>query len=165
MTQPTSVPADGSLKAVWVPVLADPTNPTAAECNAGGALDASCYLTDTGFTPNTDEQAIVDNRLCSRQTFEQPGRYTDSLELGYVHNPASPGDNQAYTTFAYRTAGYIVTRWGLDFEDDIAAGDIVDVYPVKCGIQRKSPPEANSVLKVMQKMFVTGTVRRDVVVS
>ena len=38
------------------------------------------------------------------------------------------------------------------------------MYPVTCGIQRKQAPEANAVLKVDQKMFVTGPVERDVAV-
>ena len=38
------------------------------------------------------------------------------------------------------------------------------MYPVTCGIQRKQAPEANSSLKVAQKMFVTGPVERDVAV-
>jgi hypothetical protein len=164
MTQPVSVNADGSLKVIWVPSIADPDNPTAAELNAVGALDISCYLTDDGFTPSTDEQVVTDNRLCSRQTFEKPGRFTDGLELTYVYNPKSPANNQAATTLTYLTTGYVAARWGSDFEDAIAAGDIVDILPVTCGVQRKGKPEANGTLKKMQKMFVTGAVRRDVVV-
>jgi hypothetical protein len=164
MSQPLSVNADGSLKVIWVPSIADPENPTAAEINSGGSLDISCYLTDDGFTPSTDEQVVKDDRLCSRQSFEKPGRYTDGLELIYVYNPHSPGNNQAYTTLAYLTTGYLVQRWGVDFENAIAAADIVDVYPATCGIQRKGKPEANGTLKTMQKIFVSGTVRRDVAV-
>lgn len=164
MTQPASVPADGALKVAWVPTIADTDNPTVAELTAGGVVDLSCYLAAGGFTPGTDEQVITDDRLCSRQTFERPGRYTDSLELMYVHNPDSPGNNVAYTTLTYLTTGYIVTRWGVAYETAFTAGDIVDVIPAQAGIQRKSPPEANSVLKVAQKIFITGAVERDAVV-
>lgn len=165
MTQPVSIPADGSLKVVWVPTIADVENPTQAELTAGSVVDLSCYLTADGFTPGTDEQTITDDRLCSRQTFEQPGRFTDTLEITYVHNPDSAGNNVAYTTLPRGTTGYVVARWGVDFEDALATGDIVDVYPAKAGVQRKAPPEANSVLKTMQKIFVTGAVQRDVTVA
>lgn len=164
MTQPVSVPADGALKVAYVPTIADTENPTVAELTAGGVVELSCYLTAGGYTPNTDEQVIADDRLCSRQTFERPGRYTDTLEIMYVHNPDSPGNNVAYTTLAYLTTGYLVARWGVDYEAAFATGDIVDVIPIQAGIQRKAPPEANSVLKASQKMFVTGKVQRDVVV-
>lgn len=165
MSQPISISADGSLKVAWVPTIADVENPTQAELTAGSVIDLSCYLTAGGFTPNTDEQVITDDRLCSRQTFERPGRFTDTLEVMYVHNPDSAGNNVAYTTLAYLTSGYIVSRWGVDYETAFATGDIVDVIPAQAGIQRKSPPEANSVLKVAQKIFITGEVQRDVVVA
>lgn len=164
MTQPTGVPADGSLKVLFVPVIADPANPTAVALTAGGVLDLSCYLVGGGYNPATDEQAIVDDRLCSRQTYEQPGRYTDSLEIGYVFNPKSPANNQAYLALPAGTTGFIVARWGVAFETGIAAGDIVDVFPGTAGQRRKNPPEANSMLRAMQKWFVTGKVRKDVVV-
>lgn len=164
MTQPASVPADGNLKAVWVPAIASTAAPTVAEVTAVGAKDLSCYLTAEGYDPTVDEQVITDDRLCSRQSFERPGRYKDSLTLGYVHNPDSPTDNVAYTTLDYLTTGFVVTRWGVPYEGALAAADVVDVYPVQCGIQMKQKPTANSVLTVMQKLFVTGPVQRDVAV-
>lgn len=163
MTQPASIAADGNLKVVWVPVIADVENPTAAELNAG--LDISCYLTAEGFTPGTDEQTITDDRLCSTQTFEKPGRFSDTLEVGYIYNPASPGNNAAYTTLPKGTTGHIATRWGKDYSTPFVATDLVDIYPAQAGVQRKQPPTANSVLTVTQKLFITGPVQRDVVVA
>jgi hypothetical protein len=167
MTQPASIGADGNLLAKWVPSIANPLVPLATEINAGGSLDVSCYLTGSGLTPNTDEAVIPDPRLCSRQVFEAPGRITDTLMIGYVFNPASPADNLAYLTLIYLTLGFVVLRWGLPFETAVVGGSVqkVDVYPVKCGIQQKQPPEENSVLRVSQKLFVRGAVRRDVAVA
>jgi hypothetical protein len=166
MTQPASVPADGNLKVAFVATIAVPGAPTEAELTAGSVEDLSCYLTGTGYNPSTDEQTITDERLCSRATFERPGRYSDSLEVTYVFNPDSPGDDVAYQTLAYLEEGYIVTRWGVPYETAFAAGDIVDVTPVQCGIQRKQPGAANSVLMAMQKLFIPSPgVQRDVTVA
>lgn len=163
---PASIPADGNLRSAWVPALADPANPTLAELNAAGAVDLSCYLSGGGYTPGVDEQAIVDERVCSRQTFEQPGRVQDTLTIGYVYRPQEPvsATNKAFTTLKHLTSGYIVERWGQAYEDAWAAGQIVDVKPAKCGVQMKQPPESNSVLRVNQKIFIVGKVERDVAV-
>lgn len=163
---PASTPSDGNVKATWVPAFADPANPTVSEIEAAGAFDVSCYLTGDGLNPGADEQTVTDPRLCSRQDFEQPGRLTDSLEVGYVYRAQEPlsATNKAFTTLKRGTAGYLVLRWGLAYETAWATSQIVDVYPAKCGVQRKQQPEGNSILKVMQKMFVTGEVERDVVV-
>lgn len=162
--QPTSVPADGSVKVVFVSALADTAEPLVAEATAAGAIDLSCYLTADGLNMSTDEQTITDDRLCSRQTFEQPGRFSDAMEVGYVYDPqnAVTTEDLAYKTLKRGVKGFLIIRWGADYEAALTAGDVVDVVPVTWGIQRKQTPEANSVLKVMQKPFITGSVQRDV---
>jgi hypothetical protein len=166
MTQPTGIPGDGNIKAAWVPSLADPEHPTVAELTAPSVVDLSCYLTGDGFTPSADEQTITDDRLCSRQTYEQPGRFTDKLDIKYVYQgqEMTAADNKAFTTLRHLTAGYLVSRWGTDYEAAFAAGDIVDVYPAACGKQMKAPKEDNAMLKIAQKIFITGPVQEDVAV-
>lgn len=162
MALPKSVPADGNLKVVWVPALADPANPKVTELTAAGVIDISCYLTPDGFSPGGDEQVVNDDRLCSTQTFERPGRFSDTLDIIYVHGDEV--DNAAYTTLKHLTEGFVVERWGKPYDTAFATADVVDVKPAQCGVQRKQPPEANSVLKCAQKMFITGSVERDVAV-
>jgi len=164
---PTSVPADGSLKVLWVPEIADPSAPQVDELTAPTVVDLSCYLTDDGFQPATNEEVSTDPRLCSRQVYERVGRFTDSLTLTYVYQAQAPGapDNLAFTTLRHRELGFVVTRWGTDYELPIEDGDIVDVYPAECGVQQKQPPEANGRLRVTQRIFVRGPVQRDVTVG
>ena len=166
ISAPGSVQADGALRVVFVPTLADPSAPTLAELNAASAVDLSCYLTPTGFASTTEEASIDDSRLCSRETYETPGRESNGLELTYVYDPQNtvPAENEAYTTLKRGTQGFVVPRWGRAFEEPFAAGDIVDVMPITGGAQRKQTPEANSTLKVAQKMFIRSGVRRDVAV-
>lgn len=166
MTQPASNTSDGNLLVLWVPALVDPSVPKVTELTAAGVIDLTPYQTGDGYAPGTDEQSVTDDRLNSKQTYEKPGRFTDSLEIGYVfrqQEPADP-DNKAFATLKRGAAGYVVSRWGMDSETAIAATQIVDVTPAQCGIQRKQPPEQNSVLKIRQKIFVTGAVERDVAV-
>jgi len=166
VANPAAINADGSLKALWVTALANPAAPTVLELTAASVVDLSCYLTADGFSPSTDEGAVTDDRICSRQTYEGRGRFTDGLSLGYVYRPQEPSaaTNKAFTTLKAGVTGFVVARWGKDFETAIAAADVVDVWPAECGVQMKQPPEANSKLRVNQRMFIRDAVARDVAV-
>lgn len=153
-----STPADVNVRFVWTPTIADTVAPTAVILNGVTTIDLSCYLTGDGFTPGLDEQTISDPRLCETETFEQPGRSSRSLSLTYINNSNPAKDNEAYETLVPGTAGYIVRREGKAFDTAFAASDEVEVWPVTAGKRSKLPPEANSVLRVTQKMFVTGRV-------
>jgi len=162
VTQPASVPADGHQAVLWVPTLAVPSAPTVGELTAGGVVDVSCYLTAEGWTPTVEEQTVTDERLCSIATLERPGRIQHTLQIAYVHNPASPADNEAYLALARLTTGFFVARIGVPYDQAFAAGDIVDVYPAQMGYRRKQPGTANSVLTVQQKPFIISAVQEDV---
>ena len=162
--QPASVPADGYLGVLWVPSLANPLSPTAAELTAVSVVDISCYITGGGYQNAVDEASIQDPRLCSRQTLERPGKFNHSLSLMYVFNPAAPTQNKAYLALTYLTTGFVVARYGVPFDNPWVAGNTVDTNPVQCGQRVKAPTEENSVLKVNQKLYIIGTVGADVVV-
>jgi hypothetical protein len=165
---PVSTTADGNLKVTWVPAIANPGAPTVAELTAASAIDMTCYLTADGWSPGLDESVITDDRLCSRQTYEKPGRYTNTLSTTYVFRGQDIGagitDNAAFKALKRGTTGFYVTRWGMAYETAYIAGQIVDVIPVQLGEQDKQPPEANSVHRLSQRAFVTNAVRRDVAV-
>jgi hypothetical protein len=165
MTEPASVTSDGMVKVAWVEEILDPENPALSELTALSTKDVSCYLTDTGWSPDTDEATVTDNRLCSRQTFARAGRFADTLEIGYVYNPLVPAENVAQLTLRHLTEGYFVARWGDNYEDDFQAGDIVDVIPSQLGVQKKQPPTMNTPLTIAQMVHITAPgVQRDVVV-
>jgi hypothetical protein len=165
VTQPAAVPADGNLRVAYVAAIADPEFPQLAELNAVTTVDISCYITGEGFQPTLEEQVINDERLCSRATFEQPGRWQKQMTVSYVYNPTSPGDNLAYDTLTYLATGFVVARWGVPYEQAWADGDLLDVYPVKAGKQMKNTPAANSMLTVTQKLFITGEAIDDALVG
>lgn len=160
-----STPADGNVKVVVVTTIANTSAPTAAELNAGSSVDISCYLTADGLTPSLDEQVITDSRLCETETFEQPGRVQRGLAVQYIDNTNTALANACKTALVPGTALYLVIRGGKDYSTTFVAAEKVSVSPIKPGQYNKLPPEANSVLKIAQKLFVTGRTIPDAVVA
>jgi hypothetical protein len=155
---------NGTILALFVEAIAAPAAPTDDELTAGTVVDLSCYITGDGLATETSENSVEDPRLCSKQIFEARGDFSNSLELTYVYNTTSEPDDEARTALTPGATGFIVLRYGLDSDEPIAVGDLVDVYPVEMGAQRKNTPARNSVHTITQKPFVTGAVQRDVAV-
>lgn len=161
---PQSVSTNGTVRAVFVSAIADLDGPEIAdELGAVSSLDVSCYITGDGFNAETSESNVEDARLCSDAVYEAPGDTTDTLEITYVFNPASPTNNEAHLELVKGRKGYLVVRWGVKATQAWGAGDIVDVYPVTLGTQRKNNPARNAVHRITQKCFVTGAVQREAV--
>lgn len=161
MTEIPSTPADGSTLVLVVPTFADTLTPKLTE--TASAIDLSCYFTGSGWKPSLAEQVIQDERLCSVKVYEQPGRSTDSLEVEYIDNTNTSYEedfNKAKDTLVPKAPMMILIRTGKPYEEPLAVGDSVKIYPIKPGQYNELPPEANSVLKVGQKLFVTGSVSR-----
>lgn len=154
-----STPADGNVKVVLAPTIVNPLAPAVAELTS--AIDISLYLTSDGFTPGLSEQVIADERLASTATYEQPGRSSRTLDVIYIDNTNAANqatDNEAKDTLIPGESQYLVVRRGKAWDTAFATGDKVSVWPIKAGQYSDLPPEANSVLKTAQKLFVTGEV-------
>lgn len=164
MTMPLAVSTNGTVTAKFVTAIGNPAAPKLTEINAVSSVDLSCYLTGDGLNTDTSENTTEDPRLCSKQVFEARGDFTDTLEITYVFNPTSPDDDEARIALPPGTVGFVALRWAVDSEDPFATTDLVDIYPVEAGAQRKNTPARNGVHKITQKLFVTGTVQRDVAV-
>lgn len=165
MAEIPSTPADGNVLVKVVPAVADLKAPKLTEVNAAAGVDISCYLTSDGYAPSVDQQVTTDERLCSTQTFEQPGRVSNSLDLTYIDNTNSPNEttsNKAKETLAPGSTQVLVVRRGKAYDTPIAVGDTVTLFPIKPGVYQEMAPEANAVLKIMQKQFITGPVSRSV---
>lgn len=154
MTQPASVVNDGNHLLLWVPTIADPTEPTEPELTDVGVLDLTCYLTDSGWTPGFSEDRVPDNRLCTDQNFTLPGRKTFAPNITVTTNPATPAEDEARTTLVPETTGYLVWRPLVDHDDDVAAGDLVNVYPVMLGEQEFTDPTMNTVGTITQQLHL-----------
>ena len=157
-----STPADGNVLVKLVPAIADTSAPKLTELSVAGAVDISCYLTGGGYRPSLSEQVITDERLCTTQTYEQKGRSQRGLDVEYIDNTNSPNAttfNKAKDTLVPGSKHFLVVRTGLPYDTALAASQKVTVYPVTAGEYSDLPPEANSVLKTGQKLFVTGQVK------
>lgn len=160
---PTAVPTDENYIVQWVPTIAGANGPTVAEFNAG--VDLTYYFTPDGWNPGGDQATVADDRLTASQTFEQPGKVTDTLDVIYVTNPAVPAEDVAALTLVKDASGFIVVRKAVAHDTAIATTQKVTVMPIKCGVPRDMAPEANGVFKIAQKLFVTNKVRRNVSVA
>lgn len=160
---PEGVDAQGNESVIFVPDLADPTAPTVTELTGATAINLSCAL--RGFEPTAAQASVQDIRLCSREVYESPGRVTPTInDITYVYDPQAAGQadatNAHYDTLVQGITGYLVDRRGLDARTvDILADQIVDVYPVTLGQQRRVPVDPSAEggkFEVIQKPFVTG---------
>ncbi|MET0417529.1 MAG: hypothetical protein ABW022_16065, partial [Actinoplanes sp.] len=140
---PEGVSTNGTVAAIFIETMLNFNVPKLTEINAGSSLDLSCYLSE--LETDATENTIEDPRLCARQVFEAPGDFSNSLGLTYVFNPGEPTENEAMLALPRGTTGFIVIRWAIDAEEPFAIGDIVDVYKVRMGFQKKVNPTRNAM--------------------
>ena len=163
MAQGTPIPAtpiDGKMKVVVVPALADPSKPLLSELTAETVLDISCYLTADGWPLTTGQDSIADERLCSSQTYDIPGRKTsDNKTLTVIDNTNTELEdtaNKAVETLYEGATGYFVVRRGLDYDVDFKEGQKVSVYPFRCGEKQYVANEANTTIRSTIPYGITG---------
>ncbi|MFN2636910.1 MAG: hypothetical protein ABR585_07790 [Gemmatimonadaceae bacterium] len=153
---------DGNVAAVFCLTIANVSAPTAAECNAGVPLQEYITKDGLGIAP---EQAAVDNTaLASRDETEDAGTVKYTLELTVKRKEVAIEDI-GYNTLVDRQLGYLVVRRNLPHETAFAAGQSVEVYPVRCGRPNMQPPELNAAQKFMSKLFNHSTADTDAVVA
>lgn len=155
-----ATPADGKMKVVVVPALADPEHPTIEELTAETALDISCYLTSDGWALTTSQDSIADERLCSSQTYDIPGRKTsDNKTVTVIDNTNTELEdtaNKAVETLYEGATGYFVVRRGLDYDAPFEAGQKLSVYPFRCGEKQYVANEANTTIRSTIPYGITG---------
>lgn len=157
MSNIPSTPADGMVKTLWVPAIANIAQPKLTELNAGTVKDISCYITAGGFALQLEQEAINDDRECDTFTAQQPGRITTgSPTITAIDNTGSALEaTHNVAAVALTGAGYIVRRYGLPHASALAITvQKVDVFAVKVGQKRRVPLEANSVLRSIWSLYV-----------
>jgi hypothetical protein len=166
MADVPSTPADGNLATWLVAAIANSAAPSLAT-DLAAPDDISCYLTPDGFALTVEQATITDERLCSTETFGQPGRKTYGLSLTGIDNTNSANeatDNVLVDTLVEGTDMFLVRRRGVPFDQALAVGDKVTVIPFKPGVKQDVPMEANSVLRSTWTAFVTASVEVEVAV-
>lgn len=157
MAEIPSTPADGKIKTVLVPTVANLAAPTLAVANAVGAIDISCYLTPGGFALSVDQATITDERECDTIVRGAPGRKTPALTITGIDNTNSAvSDNDLAESLEEGSTWVAIRRRGKAFEADFATGDIVTVTEFTVGVRSDVAAEANSVLRSVWSTFING---------
>jgi hypothetical protein len=151
---------DGMTRVAWVTTIADITEPTVAELNAG--VDISAYLTKDGLsTPTTQNNA--DNAALT-DTFDAqiPGSEGGQIDLTCFRDD---DDDDAWDLFVRGTAGYLVVRRLVPFDDAWAAADKVEVYPATMHNPVSGQTATNEQVRFTSAMPVSSTPERKAVVA
>lgn len=165
---PDGVRSRGNESVIFTTVMADPEAPSVAELTAATAVNISCYV--SGFAPQGSQESAEDTRLCSEQVFEDPGDVAISIDnVEYVYYPQATvpdTNNKAYELMKNGVTGWLVDRRGLNARTSaLAAGQLVDIYPVRLGEQFRvplDPGQQGGKFRITQKPFVTGPYLYDV---
>lgn len=167
VTIPASVTAQGNVKAVFIPTMAGAA-PTAAEL--AGGTDITCYLMPDWDGATATQNTGDDSRFCSTQTFDRLGRVKWELApLTYTYSPQLTGadpSNKVKTALAAGVTGFVVLAYGVSPAVAIVATKVVDILPVKAGVQVKSAKGSDEFapLTITQTLAITGIVLQDVAV-
>lgn len=168
---PEGVSTLGNETLIFIPALADPEAPTVLELTGASAINLSMAV--RGFNASADQGVVQDVRLGSTDRGEIPGAVTPSIDdVVYVYDPQDVGaaspDSIHYDTLKKGTVGYLVDRRGLSRETvAVAAAQIVDVYHVEFGAQRRQaidPGSDGGQFEIIQKPFVK-SVLEDVAIA
>lgn len=164
---PQGVSSDGTVSALYVPGgLASTTPPSLAAATGNGSQDLSCYI--FAFGEGADQATKQKRRLCQKQSYTLLGPVTPTIdEIQYVYDVQNPDSetHAAYAALVPHSTGHLIVRWGIDSSVPWAVGDIVDIYPVRLGVQRKLTPEENDELMVAQQIAVIGNKVTDVALA
>lgn len=164
------VSTQGNETVIYVPTLAVPSAPDiSSEVGSAVATALNLGFALRGFSPSAEQGTSEDVRLASVQTFESPGRVKPTIDdVTYVYDPQAPADtdeNAHYETLKPGVTGYLIDRRGIPATTVPAVGQLVDVYPIQCGAQRRvavDPSAEGGKFEIIQKFFITGTVLYDV---
>lgn len=169
---PAGIDAHGNGSVWFVPTIADPEAPTAAEINAGVNLSCALY----GFNPSLSfaTGGTTRRKYCAKRQAQDSGDPQYSIEaIEYDYDPQDPSsvDYAYYAQLEPGTVGFIVDRRGIDAkeEPDVASGEYVDIYPVRLRERVRVAIDPNATeaatLTTQQYIDVIGEVRYDVAVA
>lgn len=159
-------------KVVFVPTIAAEGAPTVAELTGASALDVTKMLYASSARPSqTTNLARAPRRLGDGATYEFVGESQSSIgEVRYSFDPqaaAASDGKKAAEKFVEGTTGFLVYRWGIDRDTDVAAGQFVTVVPVEFGPQNETTEGDGEAAEVaiVQTVAQTGPKSMNVAVA
>lgn len=140
-TRPAGTKAYLRKKIVFVPTgTYNPDSPSLAVLNAATALDVTKMLYASSANPTSStNMARQPKRVGDGESYEFVGESQASIgEIRYSFNQqgaALDATVKAFEKFVPGTTGYLVYRYGIDRDTDLAVGQFVTSYPVEFGPQ------------------------------
>jgi hypothetical protein len=147
---PGSISTVGMFRLWFVPAGSNPKS--LAVLNGATTKDITYSLTPGGWRPNTTENTVSDGRFTQKQVLNRKGNFMTALEVQYTYGAI---DDIAYPTLVVDVAGFIVVREGVDNAVDPAVAQLVDIFAIKAGFQRKDPPAENALKTITQGLYIT----------
>lgn len=144
---------DGTVRAAYVPSIANQAAPTTTELNAGILLQS--LLTIDGLIGfEADTQPVDTTSLASTFNTKAPGR--DDFSNTALQLKRQSGTDTTWTTLVRGTTGFIVVRRWLVTEGTAwATSQILSVYPGVAGTAKDVQPAANEVAKYIVPWFIS----------
>lgn len=150
--------AEGNVKAIWVPTIADTDKePTTAEITAGTKLTPQLPTPglDISWTQNNSSTNMLDESF----TTESIGTESATINLTFVRD--FDGSDTVADLFTRGLRGFLV----ISRDGTPGAGDVVEVYP--CEAHRPVPlrPATNEDQQFSVKLAVNDTPNLEAVVG
>lgn len=128
-------------RVTWVPKgTYDPSAPSLAILNGASALDVTKRFYASSAAPSqSTTMAKAPKRIGDGETYEFVGESSLTLgEMRYSTNPqgvALSEEVKAQEKLVPGSEGFLVFRYGIDRDTDLATGQFVTSYPSECGPQ------------------------------
>lgn len=145
-TIPPSTPADGNIKTLVVPAIADIRAPKLTELNAVTVIDISLYITKGGFAFAPEQQYIDDGREPQKFVGQALGSTTVSnASITMIDNTGGPYEDD-YNEGVEAVVGdvHIVRVYGQPFDAPLTVAQKVTVLDCSAGEKQRLQNEANS---------------------
>lgn len=167
MAAPTLAPlvrAQANDSWLWVPAIADISEPVVSEIEAAGGFNLSCAIPSDqeGFT-GTTEKLTLPMRNCETVSFEVNGSTNYSapdFQVFFSPQAASGAEGKkAWEAMDDMSNGFLVRRQGKDAKTVITTGDFVDVVPAQLGVKipTKTGTDAAAVYSFTVSASITST--------
>jgi hypothetical protein len=149
---PPAVDQTGNLTLWFVPTIANPDAPTAAEIGAAGAFRFTYSLTPDGWSPSAPQEKNDDPRLTSSQRKQAFGIVNPDIgDLVYVD---SSDPNSFAVKAAGLTAGHIIERRGVPNSTLIAAAQKVRTWKINLGKEAPGPVNGTGKFTLIRPVTV-----------
>ncbi|MGI5155826.1 hypothetical protein [Microbispora sp. CA-102843] len=142
--------ATGKLKFTVLLSLSSMTAPPASELNAG--VDLQTKIMRGGLDESHTQSPVDNTHISSLKETEKGGTSKDEITVTFKRDDVT-GQDIAYNTLVPGQQVYVVIRRDKLHTQAYAAGDVVSIYPMECGVRLPQPNTMNEPLQFQMKFF------------